>query len=84
MYGRINQYFGLPDKLSPSKIAIVDSKESSSVKRKTQVYLLILKNKMKLISDSYMAAGLFLYGSTIEGLEQPLFPFGRACGVTDL
>jgi hypothetical protein len=42
-----------------------------------QVYLLILKNKMKLISNSHMAAVLFLYGSALEDLEQPLFPFGR-------
>ena len=31
VYGRINKYFGLPDGLSPSKIAIVDSKEIRSV-----------------------------------------------------
>jgi hypothetical protein len=34
LYGRVKKYFGLPDRLSPSKIAIVYSKEIRSVKKK--------------------------------------------------
>jgi hypothetical protein len=48
----INQYFGLPDRVSPSKIAIVDSKESRSVKRKTLFVSDHSSNKVVVVSSA--------------------------------